>query len=300
MRERLRTALLQPDWRAIEAETPGIAIRSVEFIGEGWTAAAYRVNGEFVFKLPKRRTEWEELDREIAFLAYARPYVVLPVAEHLHQRRQSAGSPHGYAIYRHIPGGSVEPQNLSALARAQLARALAEFLRALHDMKPEPIQSILPREDEYAVSKQYQRDAEQEIMPHLSAAERRRLGDLFRRHLDDPGNFSGPSRVLHADLSVDHVLCVEQSVTGILDWGDVCLGDPDYDFGYLYDDLGEAFVRNVASHYGHLEPDRLVQKTRYFSMVDQIGTIVYGGEQALPGDVAESWLRLRALLQHDA
>jgi aminoglycoside 2''-phosphotransferase len=96
------------------------------------------------------------------------------------------------------------------------------------------------------------------------------------------------------------VLCVDHAVTGILDWGDVCLGDPDYDFGYLYEDLGEAFIREMAFHYGHADPDRLARKARYFTVVDQIGTIVHGGDRALPGDEAESWQRLRGLLQNDA
>jgi aminoglycoside phosphotransferase (APT) family kinase protein len=167
-------------------------------------------------------------------------------------------------------------------------------------MKPGPVASILPREEERAIATQYRADAEDKIAPHLSGAERRRLIDLFDRHLRDPENFAGPSCILHADLSVDHVLCIDQAVTGILDWGDVCLGDPDYDFAYLHEDLGEAFVREMALHYGHPDPERLVRKGRYFTAVDQIGTIVHGGDRALPGDEAESWQRLRALLQNDA
>jgi aminoglycoside 2''-phosphotransferase len=291
---------LQLDWRAIASEVSGLAIRSTEFIGEGWTAAAYRVDDEFVFKFPKRRAEWEELDREIAFLAYARRSLPLPTVEHLHQVRDSAGAPHGYAIYRFIPGCGVQPRTLSARGRTELAKALAEFLRALHGMNAAPIQSMLPREDEYGVSRQYQQEAEEKIAPHLSNVERRRLRDFFVRHHEDPLNFTVSPRILHADLSVDHVLCVDRSVTGILDWGDVGLGDPDYDFAYLCDDLGEAFVRDMAFHYGHADPDRLVRKTRYFSVVDQIGTIVHGGDRALLGDEAESWVRLRALLHTDA
>lgn len=48
-------------------------MRSATRLGEGWTAEAYRVNDELVFKFPKRAGEWAELDREIAFLACARP-----------------------------------------------------------------------------------------------------------------------------------------------------------------------------------------------------------------------------------
>jgi aminoglycoside 2''-phosphotransferase len=289
-----RPVPLQPDWSAIASEVRHLPIRSATRIGEGWTAVAYRVDA-LVFKFPKRATAWEELDREIAFLAYARQRLPLPVPEHVHRARESAGAPHGYVVYRNIPGVAVEARTLQPNARTVLAQVLANFLRALHDMDPAPIASILPHEDEYAVALQHQRDAEETIAPHLSSGERRCLRDVLAQHLGDPLNFAGRARILHADLSVDHVLCVDQTVTGILDWGDVCLGDPDYDFGYLYDDFGEAFVREMGTHYGHADPERLVRKARYFSITDQIATIAHS-EEALPGDVDGSWERLHALL----
>jgi aminoglycoside 2''-phosphotransferase len=292
-----RAVTFRPDWKAIESEVPGLAVRSAIFIGEGWTSTAYRVNDEVVFKFPKRVAEWEELDREIAFLAYARPLLPLPVVEHLHQVRTSAGAPFGYAVYRHLPGQAVDPAKLPARARSALAAELAGFLRALHAVTPGPeIQRILGYEDARAVSKEYQCVAEEKVVAYLSDAERRCLDDLFRRYLDDPLNFARPPRILHADLSPQHVLCSGESVTGILDWGDVCFGDPDYDFSYLYLDLGEAFVRKVAQRYGHPDPHRMVRKARYFSVVDQIGTIAYGGNRALAGDDAAAWQRLHTLL----
>jgi aminoglycoside 2''-phosphotransferase len=101
---------------------------------------------------------------------------------------------------------------------------------------------------------------------------------------------------VHADLSADHILRVGVSATGIIDWGDVSIGDPDYDFNYLYEEFGEDFVREMATYYRHADPDRLVKKVRYFSLADQIGTIVHGGDDALPGDVEGSWEILRSLL----
>jgi aminoglycoside 2''-phosphotransferase len=289
---------IHPDWNAIAAEVPGLAVRSAVFIGEGWTSTAYRVNDEVVFKFPKRSADWEELDREIAFLAYARPFLTLPVVEHLHQVRTSAGAPFGYAVYRGLPGRAVNPEELPGHARSALAADLGGFLRALHAMRPGPeIQRILPRDDERAVSMQYERVADQSVAPRLSDAERRCLSDLFRRYLDDPLNFAALPRILHADLSAQHVLYADGSVTGILDWGDICLGDPDYDFSYLYLELGEAFVREVAFRYGHPDPDRMARKARYFSVVDQIDTIVYGGERAVAGDQAAAWQRLCGLLR---
>lgn len=276
---------------------PGLSVRSAVFIGEGWTSTAYRVNDEVVFKFPKRGTEWGELDREIAFLSYARPLLTLPVVEHLHQVRTSAGAPFGYAVYRHLPGQGVDPETLSRRARSALAADLAGFLRGLHAMPRSPeIERILAQEDERVVSKQYQSVAEEKVVPHLSHSERRCLANLFGRYLEDLVDAAGPARILQADLSAEHVLLVHESVTGILDWGDVCLGDADYDFSYLYVDFGEAFVRDVALRYGHPDPDRLVRKARYFSVVDQIETIADAGVRALVGQDTVAWQRLRTLL----
>jgi aminoglycoside 2''-phosphotransferase len=285
-----------PSWKIIASEIPSIPIRSAVPIGEGWASTAWHVNGDLVFKFPKQSWVWEDLDRELAVLPYARPQLPLPVPEYVHTARESAGAPHGYVVYHHLPGKAADPGALSPVERTTLAQTLARFLRALHDIDPGPVATMLPRDDEYAAVLQAQRDAEKGVAPNLSAVEHRRLRDTFAEHLRDEHNFDGARAIVHADLSADHILRVGESVSGIIDWGDVSIGDPDYDFHYLHAEFGEDFIRETAAIYGHADPDRLVRKTRYFSIADQIGTIVYGGDDALPGDVEGSWETLRALL----
>jgi aminoglycoside 2''-phosphotransferase len=292
-----RAAGVQLDWHAIASEVPDLAIRSAMRLGEGWTAEAFLVNDALVFKFPKRADEWKELDREIAFLAYARPLLPVPVAEHLFQVRVSSGAPHGYAVYRHLRGKAALAGARSGQARSMLAATLAGFLRTLHGLMPVPaIAPVLLHENERDVAEMYVRDAQDTIAPQLPDADRRSLHAVFTRYLDDPANFPITPRVLHADLSAGHILWGDGAVTGVLDWGDVNLGDPDYDFSYLSADFGDEFVREVAREYGHSDPDRLIRKAHYFRVVDQIGTIVHGGDRALPGQEAAAWRQLRALL----
>lgn len=286
---------LRPDWSGIAPEI-SFTVHSAVPIGEGWTATAWRVNDELVFKFPKKARVWEELDRELSVLPYVRPLLPLSVPEHLHAVRESAGAPHGYVVSRYLPGSAADPRTLTRGERTALAETLARFLRVLHSIDPGPLSSTLPREDEYALAKQVQRDAEAVVSPQLSTSERDQLREVLAEHVDDERNFNRRSVIMHADLSVDHVLRVGDSVRGIIDWGDVSIGDPDYDFNYLYEEIGEDFIREMATYYGHPEPDRLVRKARYFSIADQIGTIVYGGDDALPGDVEASWETLRSLL----
>jgi aminoglycoside 2''-phosphotransferase len=289
---------LQPDWRAIESEVPDLTIRSVIRLGEGWTATAYQVNHNLVFKFPKGPSLWEQLDREISFLAYARPLLPLPVADHLFQIRNSAGAPHGYAVYRHVAGTAANVSQMSDAARMEVAATLAHFLRSLHALGVSPeIQPDLHQDDERSVSQQHFHAAQEKITPRLTDSEGRCLNELFSRHLEDPNNFPLNHQIVHADLHAQHILYANGLVTGILDWGDVSLGDPEYDFCYLYGDVGEEFVREVASHYGHRDPDRLVRKARYFWMVDQIDVIAYGSGHAPIGEEALAWRQLRAILQ---
>lgn len=281
------------DWRAIEREC-GIGVRSSKYLGEGWTATAYRVNDALVFRFPKRPEYWDEIDREIEFLDYARDHLPLPVPHHLLQIRESSCMPCGYSIYRYIVGDAVDASHMSTRARDDLSRTLGGFLAALHGLRPRRGQLTLPHEDPYQVAMDVLADAEHRIVGQLTPAERRRLADVFRAYVNEPQGI-GRSCIVHADFSAEHILHDGTGVTGIIDWGDVSLGDPDYDFSYLFVDFGEDFVRTMAGHYGHRDPELLVRKARYFMLLDQLGTILYP-ERALEGHVDEAWRRLRALL----
>ena len=70
---------MNPDWRKIEFENRGLSIQSVCFLGEGWNSRVYLANDELVFRFPKRTENWEELKREISFLAMAADNLPLAV-----------------------------------------------------------------------------------------------------------------------------------------------------------------------------------------------------------------------------
>jgi len=289
---------LEPDWKSIESEVPELAVRSLALLGEGWTAKAYRVNDDLVFKFPKQSSDWEELDREITFLDHARSLLGVPVAEHLFQVRRSAGAPHGYAVYRHLAGDAIDVGAMSEAARTDAAATLARFLRTLHDLQVSPkMERFLRRRDEWELSENCLSQARRTIAPRLTAQERSSLEQLFRCHWQDPENFPKAFRIIHADLGPEHILYAHGALSGILDWGEVCLGDPDYDLGYLYAGFGGAFVREVAFVYGHPDPDRLLRKARYFVTVDQIDAILHGSGRAPAGDERLAWRRLRELLR---
>jgi aminoglycoside 2''-phosphotransferase len=288
---------MTPNWNAIAAEYPGIFVRSAQFIGEGWCFCSYLINGELVFRFPKRREQWTELDREIKFLEFAADRLPLQVPRYEHAARTSEGAPFGYAVYRYVRGKAMTVPSLTVPQRADAAEALAEFLIALHNLLPDAeLSSILPQEGARVVAEHYFSDATFKIAPQLSTAEAQTLRHHFESYLSAPDNFTFRPTVLHADFSAEHILVQDGRVTGVLDFGDVNWGDPDYDFMYLFVACGNPFLVQLAKRYGHTNLARLRQKVRYFGIVDQIGTIL-DASMALEGQVDEAWFRLKKLLE---
>ncbi|HYU54234.1 MAG TPA: aminoglycoside phosphotransferase family protein [Gemmatimonadaceae bacterium] len=288
---------MTPDWNAITAECRGIPVRSHLFIGEGWCSRSYLVNDQHVFRFPKRRGQWEELDREIKFLEFAADKLPLRVPRYEHIARTSDGAPFGYAVYRYLPGKAMTLDGLTERQRVAVAEELAGFLIALHNLHPGPeLSQSLPHEDARLVAQQYLSDAEGKAVPELSTAETQTLHQLFESYIAVPNNFLFRPTVVHADFSADHILLKNGCVQGVLDFGDVSWGDPDYDFMYLFVEFGNTFVEEVARRYGHADLALLRQKVLYFGVADQIGTIS-DSDRALEGQVDESWRRLRTFLK---
>jgi aminoglycoside 2''-phosphotransferase len=287
----------QPDWVRIEQENPGLHVTSTRFIGEGWNARAYLVNEELVFRFPKHAGHWDELDREISFLSFAADRLPLLTPRYLHRVPDSPASAHGYAAYRYIAGRALDPGVLTRKERDSAAERLAEFLKSLHGLRPDPaVAALLPREDEQHAARLFLAGAERDIVPRLERGAADTLVKVFETYLGAPGNLAPTPVVLHADLSSDHVLMAENAVTGVIDFGDVNWGDADYDFMYLFVDAGPGFVEEVARRYGHADIDRLRRKLRYFALVDQVDTSLDDEGRALPGQKTMAWERLHQIL----
>ena len=82
-----------------------------------------------------------------------------------------------------------------------------------------------------------------------------RVYDALAQHLEDisilPEEYSGPAKLIHNDLGTEHILLDQTSgkITGIIDWGDVALGDPAFDFSGLCVFAGDDFLQQGLESY---------------------------------------------------
>ena len=68
---------------------------------------------------------------------------------------------------------------------------------------------------------------------------------------------TGNPMLVHGDLHVRHVLVdASGGVTGVIDWGDVCLADPAVDLAVAYSAFTGAARRALLEAYGGIDPER--------------------------------------------
>ena len=240
--------------RLISSQFPDVAGDSLRLIGEGWDNTVWLVDEQWVFRFPRRQLAIPGVEREIAALASLAPLLPLPVPAPVFVGEPADGFPWPFFGARFLPGS--EPLGLSEDARARLARPLGEFLRALHaadvpDLPADPfgradvtIRVPKTREQLVALAAEGLWHAPSSVDEILSAAE----------HLPAPE----PTVVCHGDLHLRHLL-VDDAVAAacVIDWGDLCRGDPSIDMPLVW-----ALLPNrddFLAAYGPVTDDQLLR-----------------------------------------
>jgi aminoglycoside 2''-phosphotransferase len=221
----------------------------------GGDSDAFVVDGTHVFRFPRTPAVARALEVEICLLPQLAPRVELSIPQFEYVARD-AGTPL-FAGYRCIPGEPLTPDVFAELARDLeivdgLARQMGAFLTALHTCPlgvaracgvPEP-----DRPRRVVIQRLYARQR-QIVYPALDEISRQYLDGVFTSFLGDERPFSWPETLCHGDLSADHILLDDGlAIAGIIDFGDLCIGDPAGDCVWALE-YGEEFLRRVLGHY---------------------------------------------------
>ncbi|MGQ1837371.1 phosphotransferase family protein [Kocuria turfanensis] len=265
MEELDRIAAIFPDLRWSQARR----------ITEGWDHVVVLLDDARVFRFPLEAPYADGLGREIEVLDHLAEYLAdrftpragkrsgdratdraadglvgpLPVRIPRYDRVALDGSFAGYPI---VPGRALTPQLLATLPAAQretLIAQLAEFLSALHTapIAGTPLERVPP-----SYLAEDQQEIREGVAAHLSAVltpgELAEVEDILA-DVDELLAADLPAVFIHNDVYSRHLLWDEAAGRlGIIDFSDMCLGDPAVDFAELHE-YGEAFVRAVYERY---------------------------------------------------
>jgi aminoglycoside 2''-phosphotransferase len=230
--------------RSIQEAVPGFNIRSFRPIRDGWDFFVLEVNGEWMFRFPRRPEGIVQLKREACFLEKASPQLPVPVPRYEMICQEGLQPFGGYRKVTGLP--------LSAVREfpPDIAADLGRFLLVLHSLPPEkvfPSDSVKPA-DWVALWHQRVRLWEERVFKEMDPSLESVVHGWSDRLLEMLDSSSIRLTPIHGDLSADHVLIRDGCLSGVIDWGDVCLGDPAHDYAALWYELGETFARETARH----------------------------------------------------
>jgi aminoglycoside phosphotransferase (APT) family kinase protein len=217
----------------IREQFPAIG-RTIEPFGRGWDNEAYLVDGELVFRFPRRSMAVPLLATESRVLPRIAPHLPLPIPCPEWIGEPTERYPWPFAGYRRIEGHTAGSVELAPEERRAAAAPIAAFLRALHDISTDGLD--LPGDELERTNLERRiprlRDDLRELeMPGIIAS-----AEPWVRLFEDsvPAPTSDPVLV-HGDLYELHILLDDaHRPCGVIDWGDVHRGDPAVDLSILY------------------------------------------------------------------
>ena len=282
----------------IERSFPRLHVDSIEFIGEGFYSRAFEVNRKYVFRFPMSAVAAKQLDVEIALLPRLQDYVgvQIPRFEYIGRRPDRGFSFVGYEKIRGVPLGRKLLDGLEEGPRRGVIKELAGFLQQMHSFPAaaaERLGVMVSNERKYYAAELER--ARAKVYPMIGEPVQRYVERLFREYLDSDENFVYTPTLLHADLGSSHIFYDQdrQRLAGVIDFGDVRIGDPVYDLMYLYEGYGQGFIDSFLGYFDHGHMDRLRPKLQFFMESNTVLDVLYWGlEKGDDVDMRRSLSRL--------
>lgn len=207
----------------------------------------------WIFRFPRNRVVAENLQKEQVVLPVVAPRVefAVPRFEHVGTWR---GQP--YAGYRRIPGCPLSgfPSDGFKLT-AEMAGSIAAALSSMHDIPTSLVAEACGVEPTVEAWRQRYRvlrvEVRENVMPLLESTIAAAVERGFDRFLDEELATLEDVALVHCDLGCEHILIEEggTTVTGLIDFEDVTIGDPAIDFVGIYVTFGMDAVGRIRDSY---------------------------------------------------
>jgi aminoglycoside phosphotransferase (APT) family kinase protein len=259
-----------PDWtaelvvdeelaRRLLEQFPELGVESLSPFSEGWDYTIWLVNETWVFRFPRREVVVPGTKREIAVLPELAPLLPIPVPVPVFVGAPAEGFPWPFFGSALLPGRELGDAALDDDDRIEVARALARFLRRLHDAD---VAAKLPPDGNRRADMSARVPKTREQLDALASAGIWQPPASIDRLLDDAERLppSQAAAVVHGDLHFRQVLVDDEAgLTGIIDWVDVCRSDPAIDLSIACSYLPPAARDAFLADYGEVSGEQMLR-----------------------------------------
>ena len=250
---------------------------------EGWANRVYIVDNAYIFRFPRNTESYNDLLRERMILPQLKKVATIAIPDFKYESLDEEKRP--FVGYPMIAGIQLTKEHLAAMTDAEqdgVARSIALFLEGLHS---ETLSQFAQANglrhktlDQWILFKNH---VFEKAKIHLTETTCQIIEAFFSEFVDLMKTSAPGEAVIHGDFSSDHILFDEHRkvLTGIIDFGDIQIGDPAFDFTGLYMDYGKEFAERVLSYYTLNKRDFLERIERFYIKQVPLHSLLYGIEQ---------------------
>jgi aminoglycoside phosphotransferase (APT) family kinase protein len=283
--------------RILTAQFPALLPVRVHPLGEGCDFIVFDVNDSWVVRFPKTDEAEAQLDLERRLLPLLASELCVPVPQMRFVGQPCEEFPRSFGGYGKLRGEPAIRRDPQDVLSADVVARLGEFLSTLHAFPVEvAVRMGIPEQSAAALIGEVRADALDDLS-HVRDVSADAPVDAWRAFLDrgvPPVADEDRPALIHNDLAAEHVLIDpdQTTITGVIDWSDVAIGDPAADFAGLFHWGGERLVEAVLRHYAGSVDAAALRRARYLAACRGAMDVAFGVQRKRPEYVASG---LRAL-----
>ncbi|MFL5767454.1 MAG: phosphotransferase family protein [Actinomycetota bacterium] len=263
------------------SELLGVPVATGTEIEGGWDYAVFEVNGSWIVRVPRREEVKDWLRKETRLLPQLGPVLPLPVPRF---ELVADDEPAPFVAYRKIEGEPIDEIADALVDPRSIGEQLGRFLGVLHGFPPERAGELTRTDATTWMHELHllRNECEGVVYPFLSPEQRIRACRMFDDFTERAASVE--PTLVHADLGPDHILCSRDSVTGVIDWSDACIGDPAIDFGWLLHSTPSVVAEGVRSGYAgqRTSAEPIFDRSLFYHRIGPWHEVLYGIAERRP------------------
>jgi aminoglycoside phosphotransferase (APT) family kinase protein len=267
----------------LHAQHRDLATLELREVVGGWDNRMWRLGAQLAVRLPLTLRAPSLLRTELQWLPSLATELPLPVPVPVRAGEPSSRFPKNWIVVRWVDG---EPADHAPISSHRAADSLAEFLRALHREAP----GQAPANPNRGVPLKALGDDIDALLSvivtsDVAAGARR----IWEQGVAAPAWQDRPVWI-HGDLHPANVVVTDGTLAGVIDFGEMCAGDPATDLSAAWLLLPAGTAARFFDVYADAD-DATIRRARAWAVLRALHLIVIGqnGEQGLPGG-KPTWL----------
>lgn len=233
----------------LEDQHPDLAGLELQAVDGGWSNQMWRLGPDLAVRIPRTEDAPELLEREHRLVPGIASRLPLPVPVPTRPGRPSERFPHNWLITTWVHG---TPADIAPVTDPGSAAALAGFLTALHTGGPAETAANDGRGAPLAAMDEH---FEQALARHPDI-DPDRARAVWHAGLEAPQRHQ-PDVWLHGDLHPANIVTEDGALSGVIDFGDVFVGDPAVDLAAAWILLPDGAAEPFFDAYKAAEPSTI-------------------------------------------